>query len=407
MKIIGNTVGTPLPKSDLAQTDPRKGDYVKSRSLIFENSIVCEAQGSTIAVNDSSDRQLQGLVIYGNTTQNGTPTPDAPIPLVSPGDGGNIKVSVTGKNLLTLPYSDKDGKELYGITYTVNDDGSMYVSGASEGGSSYFRFFRDRKESFFGTITEGGTNGIVTASESLRCNGGTANLHYAVGETANTNTTVYPQIEFGTVRTAWEAPKQEQSVTVSTPNGLKGIGDVKDEIDFARGLYTQKVNELVFDGTEDWVASDERYPHLFHLTISKQYALNRAPVLCSHYPYDQGDLMSGKNGCRFNTSSSGAKINRLYISSSIHTSVEVFKTWLAEQYASGTPVKVRYVLNEPLKPPLSEAELSAFAALRTHKPNTSIFNDGDAEMKVSYTADTKTYIDNKFNALASAIVNNT
>ena len=33
-KIIGNTVGSPLPKSNLRQTDPRKGDFVKGRDII-------------------------------------------------------------------------------------------------------------------------------------------------------------------------------------------------------------------------------------------------------------------------------------------------------------------------------------------------------------------------------------
>ena len=34
MKIIGNTVGTPLPKPNLLQDDPSKGDYVKGKSVI-------------------------------------------------------------------------------------------------------------------------------------------------------------------------------------------------------------------------------------------------------------------------------------------------------------------------------------------------------------------------------------
>ena len=37
-KIIGNPVGVPNPKSDLAQTDPTKADYVKNKKLsLFEN----------------------------------------------------------------------------------------------------------------------------------------------------------------------------------------------------------------------------------------------------------------------------------------------------------------------------------------------------------------------------------
>ena len=36
MKIIGNTVGTPLPKPNLMQTDPSKGDYVKGKEEFAE-----------------------------------------------------------------------------------------------------------------------------------------------------------------------------------------------------------------------------------------------------------------------------------------------------------------------------------------------------------------------------------
>lgn len=36
MKIIGNTVGTSLPKPNLMQTDPRKGDYVKGKKEFLQ-----------------------------------------------------------------------------------------------------------------------------------------------------------------------------------------------------------------------------------------------------------------------------------------------------------------------------------------------------------------------------------
>ena len=36
MKIVGNTVGTTMPKPNLMQTDPRKGDYVKGKEEFAE-----------------------------------------------------------------------------------------------------------------------------------------------------------------------------------------------------------------------------------------------------------------------------------------------------------------------------------------------------------------------------------
>ena len=46
-KIIGVTVGSPLPKSNLMQTDPSKGDYVKGRDEFVEqfNSVSVDMTG--------------------------------------------------------------------------------------------------------------------------------------------------------------------------------------------------------------------------------------------------------------------------------------------------------------------------------------------------------------------------
>lgn len=46
-------------------------------------AIVCEAEGMEITVNDASDDPLCGLTVYGKSTQDGTPTPGAPVDIVS------------------------------------------------------------------------------------------------------------------------------------------------------------------------------------------------------------------------------------------------------------------------------------------------------------------------------------
>ena len=52
--------------------------------------------GEVITITDAYKRGFRGLSVYGKTTQDGTPTPDAPIELVSVGDSGSITVNVTG-----------------------------------------------------------------------------------------------------------------------------------------------------------------------------------------------------------------------------------------------------------------------------------------------------------------------
>ena len=60
--------------------------------------IVNDASGHMISVDDAANSAFLSMHIFGKTTQDGTPTPDAPVELVSVGDSGGITVNVTGKN---------------------------------------------------------------------------------------------------------------------------------------------------------------------------------------------------------------------------------------------------------------------------------------------------------------------
>ena len=60
--------------------------------------VVGKADGTNIYLDDAIDQFVVGGKIFGKTTQNGTPTPDAPVDLVSVGDSGSIMVNVTGYN---------------------------------------------------------------------------------------------------------------------------------------------------------------------------------------------------------------------------------------------------------------------------------------------------------------------
>lgn len=72
-----------------------------------QNVLVGSETGNPIAVDDAFAAPLCGLNVYGRSTQDGTPTPDAPVPIVSAGDGGTIAVTLSDGNgkmqTLTLP----------------------------------------------------------------------------------------------------------------------------------------------------------------------------------------------------------------------------------------------------------------------------------------------------------------
>lgn len=76
---------------------------VKARQNILAGSEI----GNPISVDDAFPAPLCGLTVYGKSTQDGTPTPDAPVPIVSAGDGGTVVLTLGDGNgktqTLTLP----------------------------------------------------------------------------------------------------------------------------------------------------------------------------------------------------------------------------------------------------------------------------------------------------------------
>ena len=59
-----------------------------------QDVLVGSETGNPIAVDDAFAAPLCGLTVYGRSTQDGTPTPDAPVPIVSAGDSGTIVLTL-------------------------------------------------------------------------------------------------------------------------------------------------------------------------------------------------------------------------------------------------------------------------------------------------------------------------
>ena len=87
--------------------------------------------GANLVLN-SAEAPLTALTVYGHSTQDGTPSPDNPVPIVSAGDEGEINVSVSdgGTQSQTLALSTPGG--LPGIPVTsggnyTDESGQQWV----------------------------------------------------------------------------------------------------------------------------------------------------------------------------------------------------------------------------------------------------------------------------------------
>lgn len=106
--------GKDAPQEAVLFTEQALGEAQKTRArenigaadAAQQNILVGSEMGNPIAVDDAFSAPLCGLTVYGKSTQDGTPTPDAPVPIVSAGDGGTILVTVgdgaDGQQTITL-----------------------------------------------------------------------------------------------------------------------------------------------------------------------------------------------------------------------------------------------------------------------------------------------------------------
>lgn len=90
---------------DAQKTQARKNIGAADEAL--QNVLVGGETGNPIAVDDAFSAPLRGLTVYGKSTQDGTPSLDNPVPIVSAGDGGTITVTIGDgadeQKTITLP----------------------------------------------------------------------------------------------------------------------------------------------------------------------------------------------------------------------------------------------------------------------------------------------------------------
>lgn len=117
----GNSATASQNSANLAE---QAKDDVQEIVNDFEGTLplIEDAHGESVTVNNSSQDVIYGLKLYGKSMQDGTPSPENPVPIESVED---VTVSVYGENLFDKSKCTNKG----GMTVTQNADGSITVSG--------------------------------------------------------------------------------------------------------------------------------------------------------------------------------------------------------------------------------------------------------------------------------------
>ena len=273
--VIDATLTQEGEAADAAATGKRLAEIEKAvagkADKARQNILIGSETGNPVSTSDAFSAPLCGLTVYGRSTQDGTPSPDNPAPIVSAGDGGNVTLKVTGKNLLYIP----DGvRTVRGVTIT-SKNGRISISGtATENGYVYLpvKQISIHGLALLSSNVSDPVAKLVSESWEVLFAQGKANatqrvitrVCFIVKEGANYDSDdINVQLELGTTATAY-SPYREQLFTLPTPNGLPGIpvtsgGNytdpqgqqwVCDEVDLERGVRVQRVDKGAFDSTK-------------------------------------------------------------------------------------------------------------------------------------------------------------
>ena len=96
--VIDATLTQEGEAADAAATGKRLAEIEKAvaekADKARQNILIGSETGNPVSASDSFSAPLCGLTVYGRSTQDGTPSPDNPVPIVSAGDGGTITVTI-------------------------------------------------------------------------------------------------------------------------------------------------------------------------------------------------------------------------------------------------------------------------------------------------------------------------
>ena len=375
-------------------------DMLNEVRIIAETGVSDPKKGTAIAIKNTAELPFANLRLFGKTTQNGTPTPSNPAELVSVSPS---TIYVFKRNLLPVSGESKDWN---GISFTVNSDGTVtangtatdlsymnfetplpkgdyHVSGCPSGGNVTNGYFVRVVSTGSGTdITEGDDtgNGFTLHLAERK----TVIFRVAIRKGVTVNNLVFkPMICLESVKDGAFEKRDSQNLAINVPNGLPGIpvssgGNytdadgqqwICDEIDFARGVYVQRVGRRILNGTETWSKRPNNNAYIVTLDGFDGGWMD-GTAISSHFKCHYHEAYNGTPGY-FAVDAKG-----LSYFASDKTTVDEFKTWL-----SSNNVTVYSRLATPVETPLTSEEIAAFDALHSNNPVTTITNNGDAYME--------------------------
>lgn len=281
--------------------------------------------------------------LYGNSVQDGTPTPEAPVEVQSVGEydseTGKYKIPVTarGKNLCNPDeieiggLAGGDGSEFKAtnrikVGFILVEEGKKYIVS----GHNYIfanTHIYDANKTKIGGFKNGVE--IMTGGKYVRFSLKKSNDEsFTEEELQELKQTL--MFEEGTTATDYEPYHAPIQTNIYLDEPLRKVGDYADYVDFGKGEVVRNVSETVFNGSETWTKTSDVLSETYQgFAVSNSvYNIPNDKLVCmsDKFPYSS---VSIKNSVRI---ASGLWGLRIIIGSEYVPDLEgaTFKNWLSE-----------------------------------------------------------------------------
>lgn len=298
-----------------------------------------------------------GCKVSWEPTQEGTgdPSPDNIRPIHG---RDSVTVERCGENLLNIAPFTKLTEQ--GITYEYVANGGIHISGTALTSvtSPMFSVWYLPPGKYYGAdsgegigtsiiVHRNGRNVWLSAKGTFAILAGDVIKFWclSVNSGKTVDKTLYPYIVPGTTAPTTYTPYTGQTATLTLPHTIYG-----GTVDVVRGSGEKAWNEIALIDTYGWYASTNQYRTFYCVNIknitrttveNSGYAKNWK---CTHFKSEAYSY--AQSGDRDNTVSFQNDKETLVIT--FPGSIDELKSYLAAQYAAGTPVQIAYKLAEPV-----------------------------------------------------------
>ncbi len=412
-EFVANAHESKIEAEESAESAANSLEDLKNTVINIHNS----NEGNVVSVADASDKKIEEINVFGKSTQVNMPTMDEPVLIVNNFDNLKVTIYIANKNLLAVPYTKDNPLTLTSDRDDYNKYYASYPFYVVEGQTYTFSFESDGNA--------GGTTGTDTVQAGLFDT--TNNIHYMT--TGNKYLTFVAKktgkcifrcdvnkdgcahsfwnfkVEVGDVNTDY-ATGEKQSIDVTLTEPLRGV------VVNSGGNYTDNAGqEYLADVVciKDGQIGVLRYVNYVRLTSSgftlfREYdsenKISFQKSLGGNYYNESGLCTHLKLATDYNVNTMRLADRRIIVTVSSDYTLDKFKEFLNnnEVYLAIT------CKNNPIFEPFEEDTQAKFKNLTTYYGITNVCNSEGAYIRLNYTADTKLYIDNKFNELAKAII---